>query len=212
MQTPLWQYWTDFTIKALGTVATFLAVFVALFGAWLRNWIWPPTLTVSLVSSEGYSSNLWIFDKATGKQLHQTPGFWYHVSVENRTRWNPVTDLYIFILSIEVRDAAGNFIPSWVGRCPLGWRHESNPQPKKVGYSSECDLCHILKEPLEVRLTPIVPGQVPDVYGEPIRIALTLQARGIEAESKPLRIEISWDGKWADNKDDLKRHFVVKET
>ena len=29
MQTPVWQFWTDWIVKALGTLATFLAVFVA---------------------------------------------------------------------------------------------------------------------------------------------------------------------------------------
>jgi hypothetical protein len=95
MQTPLWQFWTDWAIKALGTVATLLVAFVALFGAWLRNWIWPPELTISLVSDEGYSSTVVAFD-TSGKPIHQTSGFWYFVQVENSTRWNPVTDLYIF--------------------------------------------------------------------------------------------------------------------
>lgn len=210
MSAPLWQFWTDWTIKALGTLATFVAVFIALFGSWLRNWMWPPHLTIALAGAEGYPSNLLVFDKTTGQQLHQTVGLWYFVRVENRTRWNPVTELHIFLLSIEEQDAAGAFKTTWFGRAALGWRHEANPQPKKIGYSAEIDLCHILKNPLQVRLSPIIPGQVPDCYTEKFRIAITLQARGLEADSNVSRIEISWDGKWADNKDEMNRHLVVK--
>jgi hypothetical protein len=32
MSTPLWQFWTDWGVKALGTLGTFAAVLVALFG------------------------------------------------------------------------------------------------------------------------------------------------------------------------------------
>jgi hypothetical protein len=42
---------------------------------------------------------------------------------------------------------------------------------------------------------------VPDCcYTDKFKIRLTLQARGVEKDSDELRIEISWDGKWADNK------------
>ena len=179
MQAPLWQFWTDWAIKALGTVATLLVAFIALFGAWLRNRIWPPGLTISLVCNEGYPSTV------------------------------VATDLYIFLLSVEVENAAGDFEPIWVGRAPLGWRHESNPQPKKIGHSWECDLCHILKDPLEVRFSPLIPGQAPDRYIEKFRIAVTLQARGVEKDSNILRIKISWDGKWSDDKTEMKRHHLV---
>jgi hypothetical protein len=39
---------------------------------------------------------------------------------------------------------------------------------------------------------------------------LTLQARGVEAESNVLRVQVFWDGEWSDNKDEMRRHFVVK--
>jgi hypothetical protein len=209
MQNPLWQFWTDWTVKALSTLATFLAVLVALFGSWLRNLIAPPHLTIALVSAEGDPTILRVFDRAANQVL-ETSGFWYHVRVENRTRWNPVTELYIFLLSIEQPDAAGDFKPIWIGHAPLTWQHEQNPQPKKIGYGAQCDLCHILKDPLQLRLSPIIPGQIPAEYTAACRIALTLQARGIEADSGRLRIEISWNGQWSDDKAGMLRHLVVR--
>jgi hypothetical protein len=211
MQTPVWQFWTDWTVKALGTLATFLAVFVALFGSWLRNWIAPPQLNIGLVSSEGYPSTLVVYDN-TGTKQHETPGFWYHVRVSNRTRWNPVTELHIFLLLVEEEDAARDFQRVWAGHAALAWRHEANPLPKKIGYAAECDLCHILKDPLQLRLSPIVRGQVPEVYTQACRIRLTLQARGLEADSDLLGIEIFWEGQWSDDRIEMKRDLVVRET
>ena len=210
MQTPLWQFWTDFAVKAFAAVGTFLVAFIALFGSWLRNWIWPPSLSLSLVTDEGYPLKVGTFDTATRKQLHQTDGFWYFVAVENSTRWNPVTDVYVFLLAIEQKNAAGDLTPVWSGRQPLHWRQDNNLQPKKIGYTAECDLCHILEKPSQVRLGLLVENQMePEVFAEPFSIAVTVQARGVEADSKPLRIKISWDGKWSSDKHEMKRRHLI---
>lgn len=211
MSTPLWQFWTDWGIKTLGTLATFIAVFVALFGSRLRHRLTPPRLSIALSSANGAAGTLHVFDPATNKATHQTSGFWHHVRVENKTRADPVTGVHIFLLLIEAPDvASGEFERVWEGDAKLGWRHEPDPEPKKIGYPAECDLCHILKEPLEVRLSPLVRGQVPDRFTQPFKLALTLQARGVEADSRPLRVEISWNGKWSDDRAEMSRHLVVK--
>ena len=210
METPLWQFWTDWTVKALGTLATFLAAFIALFGPWLRYRIAPPRLVIARTSDEGWQGILRTFDSAG--QSQDTKGFWYHVRVGNKTLWNPVTDVYIFLLSVEEPDAAGHFKTVWFGNAALGWRNDRDPQPKKVGHISyECDLCHILKSPLQVQLSPIIQGQFRTAYTEAFRIALTLKAKGVEAQSDDLRIEISWNGKWSDDKVEMKHHLVIKE-
>lgn len=208
---PAWQYWTSWVVQVLGMLGTFLIATIALFGPWLRNWIAPPNLTIALASVEGWPSTLRIYDQAA-KQTHSTPGIWYHVRVDNSTRWNPVTELYIFLLSVEERDAAGNYQRVWNGRAALGWRSDANPQPKKIGYTAECDLCHILKNPLQIGLSPIIPGEVPGPYTEECRIALTFQARGLERDSDLLRVEVSWDGKWSDDREQMMRHLVVRAT
>jgi hypothetical protein len=121
--------------------------------------------------------------------------------------------LYVFLLSIEEEDAAGDLKPVWVGNAALTWRHEANPQPKKLGYPAECDLCHILKRPLALHLSPIIPMYVEPktVFAEKCRIALTLQARSVETNSRSYRFEIFWDGKWSDDKVEMTRHLVVKQ-
>jgi hypothetical protein len=210
MQTPLWQFWIDWTVKALGVLATFLVAFVALFGAWLRNLIAPPQLRLELVSREADPLPLVIFDKRTGAKQHETSAFWYHVRVYNNTRWNPVTDVHAFLLLIEQSDAAGDYKPLWVGQAALSWRHEPSPLPKRIGYSAEADLCHILQNPLQVQLSPIVPGAVPYVYAEACRIRVTLQARGLERDSELYPFEIVWDGQWSNDKVEMMRHLVVK--
>ena len=210
MSTPLWQFWIDWVIKTLGTLATFLAVLVALFGSRLRHRIAPPRLTIAHSSAEGMGGIVYALDPATNKAIHQTSALWHHVKVKNNTRADPVTGVHIFLLLIEAPDASGEFKRVWEGAAKLGWRHEPDPEQKTVGYPAECDLCHILKQPLEVRLSPLVKGQVPDRFTQPFKLALTLQARGVEADLDPLRLEISWEGKWSDDRAEMSRHLVVK--
>jgi hypothetical protein len=210
MQSPLWQFWTDWTIKALAAMATLLVVLVALLGARFRHWIAPPRLRIALTSPEGWRGNLYTFDPET-RIASQTPGIWYHVDVINGARWNPVTGVHIFLRSVEVPDASGMLKPIWEGNVALGWRHEPSPQPKTIGYSAQCDLCHVIKDPRQARLSPLIKGQAPDAFTGPFKIAATLQSRGIEADSGSLRIEISWNGEWSDNGDEMKRHLVVRE-
>jgi hypothetical protein len=209
MRTPIWQFWTDWGVKALGTLATLLAVVVALLGSRLRHWISPPRLRIDLVSADGFLGGIYVFDPATGRAQKTADVIWYHVRVENYTRWNPVTGTYIFLQSIEALDESAEFKPFWNGNAALGWRHEPNQQPKNIGFAAECDLCHVFKEPREVRLSPLIKGQAPDLFTKEFKIALTLQARGVEADSNRLRLEISWDGEWSDNPTEMKRHFRV---
>lgn len=178
MQTPLWQFWTDLTVKALGSLATVLAVVIALFGPWLRYRISPPRLSIKLSKTEGMPATLYSLDSKTNTATYQTSGIWYHIQVDNETRWNPVTGVHIFLLSIEAPDASGDPKSIWDGYAALGWRHDPNPEPKVIGYRAECDLCYILRDPLEVRFSPLIKGQIPERFTEPFKkFVFTLQRK-----------------------------------
>jgi len=42
-----------------------------------------------------------------------------------------------------------------------------------------------------------------------VKCALTFQAVSLLVDSNRLRIEIAWDGQWADGKDEMARHLVI---
>ena len=48
------------------------------------------------------------------------------------------------------------------------------------------------------------------VRREPCTFVVTVQSRGNEADSKPLRLQISWDGEWHDGAREMQRHLSVK--
>jgi hypothetical protein len=217
MSTPLWQFWTDWAVKFLGMLATVAAVIVALFGYWLRRRIDPPRLRLEHSSAEGWQGIVYELDTATNKAKYQRGGIWHHVRVQNnKTRWNPVTGVHIFLLKIEAPDASGDFKPIWEGPpAALVWRYETgNLKPKTIGRPEECDFCHVLEDTGELRLSPLIKGQAPDKFTGPfpLKLRLRLQARGVEADSDIYRLEVYWDGKTSDDKTQMSRHLVVKPT
>jgi hypothetical protein len=211
MTPPAWQFWIDWSVKGLGTFFTFAAVVVALFGPRLRNWFSPPQLKLQLANPDGMQGSVYTLNRATGQAQEQTKAIWYHARVENKTRATPVAGVHIFLLSIEAPDASGAYQPVWQGNAGLGWRHDPNPKPKTIGYSAECDLCHVLQTTLELKLSPLITGQVPDTFRGRVDLVLTLQARGIEADSLPLRVRVSWNGKWSDDRIQMKRNLIVQQ-
>jgi hypothetical protein len=65
MSAPLWQFWTDETIKALGILATLLVVAVAIFRERLSYRFAPPQLKIALAGAGGMSADLYIYNPAT---------------------------------------------------------------------------------------------------------------------------------------------------
>jgi hypothetical protein len=190
--------------------ATFLAVVVALFGSRLRHWMIPARLKIELSNARGVKGAIYEFDDTTKQARHLTDAIWFHIRVRNETRDTPVSGVHIFLLLIEAPDASGEWKPIFVGNAPLGWTHDKNPLPKTIGYqSAECDLCHVLKQPLEVRLNPINQGQMPDLFRGAFKFVFTLQARGVEAESNKYRVGVSWDGQWSDDQGVMTDHHLV---
>ncbi len=61
---------------------------------------------------------------------------------------------------------------------------------------------------------PAFAEKVEDIVGlymDPTLMRIVLQARAVEADSKPLHIEIAWNGKWADGAKEMAYNMVVKE-
>jgi hypothetical protein len=114
---------------------------------------------------------------------------------------------------MEFPDTSGQFKPVWAGSAPLGWRNDPNPEPKKIFESAECDLCHVLKHPRELKLSPMFRDRIPyHTFNRSCRMAVTLQARGSQGKSNFLRVEILWDGEWSDSATEMMSRLAVRAT
>jgi hypothetical protein len=74
-------------------------------------------------------------------------------------------------------------------------------------------LCSVLKHPSgrhTLSIHPLIqPFNLPSSWQDEVRFILTLQARGVDADSEVFRVEISWDGQWSDDTEEMAKHHLV---
>jgi len=149
---------------------------------------------------------------AEGTQRNETSR-WYHVLVENHRRLiSPATQVQVFLMRLEEPDAAGENKLIWSGTAvPLSWENQPiYPTNRTLGHPINCNLCNVVKDKW-IELTPLVQPLGLEVRRRSAcHFTVTLQARSVETDSNLLQIEIAWDGKWADDSDEMARHLVVK--
>ncbi|MEQ9640614.1 MAG: hypothetical protein RIM84_11380 [Alphaproteobacteria bacterium] len=204
------QFWLNWAVLALAAFGTISAVVVALFGNWFRASLAPPKLNLALKSERGDKTPATI--KSPDGSASTLIGRWYHLEVSNHRRWSPATQVQVFLLRVEERDATGEHKVTWVGEVPLRWKYQGmNPLLRTIGHSVDCDLCSVVKDKWVSLEVLISPSALETVRPGATDIIVTVQARSIEVDSQMLRIRIAWDGKWSDDADDMAQHMVVRE-
>jgi hypothetical protein len=207
--TPLCQFWANLSTQAALVVAAFGTIFVALFGDWLKAFLFSPKLKLTLVDSAGTPSPAVI--ELNGKK-ELTDSRWYHARVENRRGWPAATQLQVFLLRIEDLSTTFGTETIWTGEMPLVWKHaQLHPLAITLGkHPIDCDLCSVVKGQW-VDLHPVIQAfAMKSRWPWPCHLAVTLHARSLETASNLLRIEIEWDGKWDDDTEKMKQHMKVK--
>src|SRR5690606_6454723 len=89
------------TVRILGTVATFLAVIVAIWGERIRQSWTKPKLTISLTDSVGSFTT-----RGDGKKAR-----YYSLDVANKKRAYPAKNVRVLLTEIAKKDPDGNWKP-----------------------------------------------------------------------------------------------------
>jgi hypothetical protein len=128
---------------------------------------------------------------------------------------SPATEVQLLLLSVEEPDAAGNFKVRWNSEVPLCWRDQPfKPQTFKIGRPREADLFSVVESvaggPPHLQLSPAyAPSTLQYKWHSPCKLALTIQASGVEADSNKLRVEVAWDGKWSNDPKAMRHHLTI---
>lgn len=197
------QFWVQSAIQMASVVATLFLAVIAIWGAAIRARLVGPRLRLSLLNPKGERIDL------TGGIASR----YYHLRVENTRRSAYAENVRVVITRI-VRPAADGSIPkdTLSGSIQLTWQHgHSLPQYPTLGPPMNCDLGCLVKDNVFRLSLMFVPNNVsPDVKpGETIRVEAI--AISDQTESKPLALEIAWDGEWHEDSNELAKHLVVKE-
>ncbi len=171
---------------AIGTVS--VAV-LAIWGDYFRYKFAGPQLELSLNDPGGQLVS----------RTDQTFAYYFHLKIRNRRPWSPAKDARVLMEQIARRIPDGSFFPEpLVYPAWLSWTPANSGQLLRTIYDTEtCDLGYLEQKADRFRLsTGSAPsGSQPFVLANsPIHIRIA--ASGQNATSKPLFLEIAWDGKW----------------
>jgi hypothetical protein len=209
-------FWWTWWVSLLTGLATFGAVFVALFRENIRARMVDSPIRVRLWDGHGVATPV------------EHPFMrWHHLSVTNPHRaWFPVRGVRVMLTRVDIRDAQGVYERVWRGIVPFRWAHqEYDSAERTLGGEARADLCYAdrgerqdvaggflvdVSRAFHLALTHH-PRELPHPYTPGQAIRIWLHAQGDEADSPPMRIEISWDGAWEDDDNEMARHFVVQE-
>ncbi len=206
------QFWWNWWISVAAAFGTVAAVIVALFGQAFRTKFFPPKLALTLVAPEGEKARVrlvWL-EQGVSKERWEDARY-YHLKVSNQRRWSPANNVQVFLMRLEEPGPDGDLQIKWTGDVPMRWRHqEVFPPARPIGPAADCDLCSVVKGKWLELLPLITPFNLDVKRGDKCLVVLSLQARGNEADSSILRVQVSWDGKWDDGAQEMKQHLIVK--
>ena len=199
----------QFLTEVAIAVGTLLAVVVALFLRELRGWLRPPVLELALSKERGHVTGTFSPDDSR----------YYHLKVSNpRRKFDSVHGVRVTLLRLERKGPDGEYHETWSGSVPLQWRFENPetpPEVRTIGTWDEIDLCSVIRGHWMSLHPTIHPKNLTETYAAnrdpPFDLALTVQARGEEVDSKVCRWRVFWDGKWKDGDAEMLGHFHVSE-
>lgn len=185
-------------------ISPIIAFLLGLFSTRLTRLFNRPKLTLKLVSDEGTLTN-------TGSTSGPTRRF-FHLRVENKTRFVGVHDVQICLLDAIVELDEHPPVHGYTGPSPLPWRHNlgggDGTVPRTLGAEIEADIFNI--SDYDLMISGSAPFAMPSCIHTPegkwvksgkgrakfmqhMKLRLFAQARGVEADSNIIELEVKWD-------------------
>jgi len=198
--------WTNIAV-AFGTI---LLAILIVYGDIVQHYLVGPKLFIIVqdllkeqisTSSQGYIN------------------FYSHLIIENKRPYSIAKNVEVLVTSIRIKtDPQIDYqYIYWLGPVPLIWQFSSwensfNSGQISIGPKRICDFFQISKDKNILKLLIRIDTPMTSVYltdKGSIEVIIELSAENFK--SKPYCYEISWDGKWIDNMNDINSHLKVKE-
>jgi hypothetical protein len=144
-----------------------------------------------------------------------TQSYFFHLKIRNRRLWSPARDVRVLLERIARRRPDGSFLTaSLVYPLPLVWTPmEVGDFQRTIADIETCDLGFLDQNADRFRLSTLVtPNNFQGYVRANDAIHVRIVAAGQNATlSKPLFLEIAWDGVWTADREEIQRHLVIKE-
>lgn len=186
---------------AIGTVAVAI---LAIWGDWVRTKLAGPQLVLSLLNTRG-DLNPTNYGQ---KQIY------YHLKVENQRTWSPAKQVRVLVTGIKKRRPDGSYYAEqMIAPLQLTWAypqfHELFPT---IGTAETCDFGFLSQGDDQFKLSPYIS---PNNFAGHIKKGDSMQVQVVATAhngvSEPISIEVSWDGVWSADLEEMQRHLVIKQ-
>lgn len=188
-------------LVAMGIIAVAI---LAIWGDWFRDKLVAPKLVLRLRDKRGNRT-----------EINGRNALYYHLVVKNNRRWCSAKGVQIMINGIWRRAADQTFKPEILAaEIPLTWSYpQFNPINPTLRDERKCDLGYLAQGDSHFN---------PSLYfypknfkgyvgaGDSIRLSIGIKAENFTSK-KSFVFEISWDGKWVADLDQMEKHLVIKE-
>ena len=177
---------------------------IAVFGDWFRQMIFPARLNVEILDKNG---ELTILDSG-----HHV--IYYHLRIIN-TKSIIVRNCRVFLKKIQKRQANGQFddLPMSVPTRFIWTPSETSPEGVDIVTEQVVDFGYIIDNAKEFKptVTPIYNSFKGNLaQNESFIYYIEIIADNYRSR-KLIGIEVSWDGKWPENLNDMHRSLVIKK-
>jgi hypothetical protein len=191
-------------VSEVGVASSAAIALLAVFGERLRATVFRPQLRLSLTSNLGERTIVGEVETKEGGSV-STRRFdtrHYHIKVTNLAVWPTANEVQIYLTSFDILAPGGRSEVKYSGALPLNWRYQTerdspHRNTRTLGAHSliEADLFYVCQD--YIQLTPMfVPNNLASRMIGAQHFWLTVVARGLNGESKPLCLRCEWDGQW----------------
>lgn len=191
--------------SVLTAVGTIVVSILAIWGDKIKDRVFGPRLTLSLVDPKG---DLTI--RSDGKRV-----YYYHVKVRNGLRRNAGIGVRVLLKGMSKRAASGEFVQlPLVYRLPMRWTAmEPGDTERTIADESTCDLGNLTQGDNAFRPSLLLtPNNFRGLVEKDSCVRFELVAAGQNVLSpKAAVFEVSWDGHWTENQEEMQRHLVIRE-
>ena len=186
---------------AIGTISVAI---LAIWGNFFRYKFAGPQLELSLNNPHGDQT----------RRANQTLTYIFHLKVRNRRQWSPAKGVRTQLERIARRRPDGSFLAEpLVYPLPFSWTPmELREFERTVTETETCDYGFLDQSADRFMLSTFIkPNNFQGYVRHDEAIRVHIVALGQDgSSSKPLFLEVAWDGVWTADKEALQKHLVVK--